>query len=148
MTLESNRMIYIDTSVIVNSFFTKEEGSENSRELMKKIREGIFTASTSQFTLMEVASAISRRSKDSKLAREFVGELQLYPNLTIVPISKILFDKAFDIAADHGLRTGDSIQAACAILEGAESLIQRDVEFGKVREMIEVKEPKNLLRTG
>ena len=138
-------MIYLDTSVIVNSFFTGEKGSESSRELMKRIREGTFTASTSDFTLIEVASAISRRIKKPKLAREFVKELQLYPNLNIVPISKIIFDKAFDIAADYGLRAGDSIQAACAILEGATYLIQKDVDFDKINEIIKVKEPQDLL---
>ena len=69
----------------------------------------------------------------------------MYPNLIIVPISKILFDKAFDIAADYGLRAGDSIQAACAILEGAEYLIQRDVDFGRIKDLIKVTEPEDLL---
>lgn len=139
------RMIYIDTSIIVNSFFTDEDGGEYSKELMSRIKEGRFTALTSDFTLIEVASAISRGTKDSKLTREFVMELKMYPNLTIVPISKILFDKAFGLAADYGLRAGDSIQAACAILEGAECLIQRDVDFGKVKELIKVIEPEDLL---
>lgn len=140
-------MIYVDTSVIVNSFFTREKNSENSKELMKKIKEGVFKASTSDFTLIEVASAISRRTRDPKLSREFVKELRLYPNLNIVPTSKILFDKAFDIAADYSLRAGDSVQAACAILEGAEYLIQRDVDFSKVKELINVVEPEDLLET-
>ena len=140
------KMIYIDTSVIVNSFFTKEKGGENSKKLMKSIRDGIFTALTSEFTLIEVVSAVSRVTKDPKLAREFVKELRRYPNFTIVPISKILFDKSFDIAADHGLRAGDSIQAACAILEGAECLVHRDVDFGKVKNVINVVEPEHLLK--
>lgn len=142
--MSGDSMIYIDTSVIINSFFSNEAGSENSKEIMRMIKDKKFIALTSGFTLIEVASAISRNTKDSKLAREFVKELGIYPNLIIVPISKILFDKAFDLAADYGLRAGDSIQAACAILEGAECLIQRDAGFEKVKGLIEVKEPEDL----
>jgi len=92
------KMIYIDTSVIVNSFFTDEKGTESSKKLMEKIRDGKFTACTSEFTILEIASGISRRSGDPDLVNEFIEELRAYPNLRIVPISKLLFDRAFEIA--------------------------------------------------
>jgi predicted nucleic acid-binding protein len=139
-------MIYIDTSVIINSFFTTEKNSRNSKELMRRIKEGEYTASTSEFTLIEVASAVSRVTGDAKLAREVVKELELYPNVTIIPTSRILLDKAFDIAADHGLRAGDAIQTACAILEGADYLIQRDSDFRRIKDLIKIAEPEDLLK--
>ena len=34
------KMIYLDTSVIVNSFFTHERGTGSSNRLMGKIKDG------------------------------------------------------------------------------------------------------------
>ncbi len=36
--MSGDRMIYIDTSVIINSFFSNEAGSENSKEIMRMIK--------------------------------------------------------------------------------------------------------------
>ena len=54
--------IFIDTSVIVNSFLIEEKGSENSRRLLEKIKEGEMIGITSELTLVELASAITRRT--------------------------------------------------------------------------------------
>jgi len=144
MMLEGKR-IYLDTSVIVNSFFANEVGTESSKKLMEKIKDGEFIACTSEFTILEIASAISRRSGDPDLVDEFVEELKVYPNLRIVPISKLLFDRAYEIATFNRLRAGDSIQVACAVLENTECLVQRDTDFKRAGKLIKILEPEELL---
>ncbi len=82
--ISESKMIYADTNVIVNSFFSEEKGAEISKILMKKIASGEFMAIRSKFTLLEISSVISRRTGDPKLVGEFVNKLKEYPNLKIV----------------------------------------------------------------
>ncbi|ODS42839.1 MAG: hypothetical protein MSIBF_06095 [Candidatus Altiarchaeales archaeon IMC4] len=138
-------MIYLDTSVIVNSFFTHESKAEQSKKLMEKIRDGKYTACTSEFTLLEIVSAISRRTNDANLASGFTDGLRAYPHIRIIPLSGLLFDKALEIAADTRLRAGDSIQVASAVLENAECLVQRDTDFERAKYLIKILEPEDLL---
>jgi len=43
------------------------------------------------------------------------------------------------------LRAGDSVQVACAVLENAECLVQRDTDFTRAEDLIKILEPEELL---
>lgn len=101
---------------------------------------------TSEYTLLEVACAISRVTIDSDSAKDFVRGLRDYPNLSIQPFSHIVLDKAFEVAYGCGLRSGDAIQVASALLEERDYFVFHDVDFTRARDLLNLKTPKEVVR--
>lgn len=138
-------VLYLDTSVIVNSFFVDEEDSEFSLKLMEDISNGVCLGVTSEYTLLEVACAISRVTSDPDSAKDFVRELREYPNFSIQPFSPVVLGKAFEVAYDCRLRSGDAIQVASALLEEIDYFVFKDVDFDRARDNLTLKTPKQII---
>jgi len=138
--------VYLDTSVIVNSFFVDERDSEFSLRLMEYICEALCFGITSEYTLLEVACAVSRVTGDSDSAKDFIRELRGYPNLSIQPFSPIVLDKAFKVAYDCRLRAGDAIQVSSALLEDIDYFVFHDVDFTRAKNLLTLKTPKEVVK--
>jgi len=64
--------------------------------------------------LPEMAGAISRRTRDSRLANQAVERLQRLPSVRLVEMDQSLVQAATRLAADLGLRGADSMYVALA----------------------------------
>ena len=135
--------VFIDTSVIVNSYLVSEDGTEASKTIMKNISEGNVIGFISEITLIEAGAAITRRSKDIFKSREFVENLICFPNMIILPITSSVVETALDLGIEKGLRAGDCIQVATALVHDIELFVERDRDFQRAKDLLEILSPED-----
>ncbi len=140
-----NKAAFIDTSVIVNSFLVEETDSKYSQRVMKLVASGDIDAAISELTLIETGAAITRRTGNVEKSKKFVEELRKYPNLFIIPITSTVVKKALEIALENGLRACDAIQVATAISDEIGLFIQRDRDFERCKDIVDIVTPQVLV---
>jgi len=127
--------VVIDPSALV-AYLLEESGFEKIRDL---IAAGVDSPA---LLVMESSNAILEASKNNRIDREAAGEAiqvmlsLLESNITIHDEADVL-ENAFDIAADHGLTTYDSIYLALAkkLHGGLASRDRRQIEASKALEI-------------
>jgi hypothetical protein len=109
---------YLDTSALVKRY-VEEAGSPAVRRWLAS-----GTPATARFSLVEVASAIARRSREGDLPRgeaERIGDCleEDARGLLLVELLPAVEARARALLAVHALRTGDALQlASCLHLQG------------------------------
>lgn len=110
---------------------------------MEKIKEGEVRGVISELTLVELAAAITRRTNNTQLSKNFVEQITRFPNLVIVPVTSLTINKALELSMKYGLRACDSMQVASALLENITNFVQRDRDFERVKSIINILTPEN-----
>lgn len=108
---------YWDTSALLALLF-QEPGTKQARAA---IQRGGLPGYTSFFTLIEMESAYARRLAEGSLSKEFLPELRLHAQrleeaLGLVWADAGVMDDAKRLVLELGLRPGDALQTASALL--------------------------------
>lgn len=131
----------IDASVFLRAFNPREPGHAESLSFLAGLQQRLVPIVVPTLLLPEVAGAIGRGQRDSRLARQFTAALARLPHLVPVPLDAGLARLAADIAAEHRLRGSDAVYAAVA-LQFASTLVTLDQEQQKrVRGVLSVRRP-------
>jgi predicted nucleic acid-binding protein len=104
----------IDASVFLNAFNPMENGSEISKEVLRRMQFQAIPIIAPTLLLPETAAAISRGQDNPELGRQFALTLQRLPHLLLIPLDLILAQQALEIASIYRLRGSDAVYAAVA----------------------------------
>lgn len=99
----------LDSSVIVAALRKQEEKHIQCRSLLEKVKETQHIAIQPYTVLVEVVSAIRRRTNSQLLASRVKELLQNIDTLNFVELESMRADAAADMAARTGLRGMDAI---------------------------------------
>lgn len=117
----------VDSSVFLNAFNPRESGSETSRAFLAQLHQDGFPIIAPVLVLPEVAGAIARGHRSTKIARRFAASLAQLPNLVLVPLDARLAMRAAESAARYRLRGSDAVYVAVAEQFGS-TLVTLDQE--------------------
>jgi predicted nucleic acid-binding protein len=82
-----------------------------------------------------------------KLTTEQVAKIQgmfQWPFIKKMWVDEIIAQKAVELARDYGLKPGDAIHAASAILKKCEAIQAWDKDFSAVKDLVLAEEPKRM----
>lgn len=113
-------MVVIDASIIVAAYFEKEKFHKTAKLFLEKFMAENKTALLPEIALVEIASAISRGTKNTEYAIEFCQELRKLPNFVYMTIDESLSELAVLTASKFYLRGADAIYTALAYKHNAE----------------------------
>lgn len=118
----------LDSSVIVAAILQTEPNHAGARRLWDRLTAGEHHASAPATVLVEVVSAIRRRTGSERDAREAGERLQAIPDLQFIAMTRGRVLKAVAIAIQTGLRGMDALVAQVARERGL-PLVSLDRDF-------------------
>ena len=137
-----NSPVTVDASVFVNAFSPTEEGSDQSFEIITRLRdEGIPIIQPTLF-IPEVIASVARKKDNPKLALELAQELRNFSSLTLVALDENLADFASEVAANNRLRGSDAVYAAVALRFGTELITLDKEQLDRLPKVLSVRMPK------
>jgi len=124
-------MLYIDSNVFLYAALSQEKKGSRARALLGEVQQGKESACSSALTFDEVVWVVKQHRGIQEAVA--VGEAFLnFPNLKLTPVDGDLLTQALKIIKKYGLDPRDSIHAASAISENAETLISIDQHFDRI----------------
>ena len=100
----------------------------------RQIVSGHLQAATSYLTLLEVLVGPLRQNERT-LADRYRSFLTARDGVRLLPIDRLISERAAEIRAQHGLRTPDSIVAATALEANCTHLVTNDTAFRRVENL-------------
>jgi predicted nucleic acid-binding protein len=135
----------VDASVFLNAFNPYEAGHEDNNRLLSQMQGEAVPIIVPTLLLPEVAAALARGQDDADLARRFAAQLRRLPHLILVPVDEKLAQQAADIAAQHRLRSSDSLYAAVALRFGSTLVTLDEEQRQRVAQVIPARLPVEAL---
>ncbi len=131
LSLPPTGTVYVDANTLICRVERIEPYLSASAPLWDALDRGHVQVETSELTLLEV---LVKPLKDGNLtlARLFRMVLLCTANLTCLPVSRQVLDRAADLRALHGLKTPDAIHAASALIQGSALFVTNDAGFRRV----------------
>ncbi|MGF1536271.1 MAG: type II toxin-antitoxin system VapC family toxin [Elainellaceae cyanobacterium] len=137
-------MIYLDTSFIA-PFYINEATSDRIETILKNLPSSELTIS--DWTKVEFASLLARRTRMGKLTREMLErimnafESDIAQTYTVLSLSKADFDRASELILNPqtGLRAGDALHLAIALNNTASTVLSLDKELLAIAKAFEMK---------
>lgn len=133
--------IWISTWVIVEVIRPKKPGSEPLPIWADKAIKAVPEADQ---PLRELWSRYQRSAPTNKLTDEQITKIQAmfeWPFLKKIYIDERVAQKAVELSRQFGLKPGDAVHVASAIIGKCNSLQKWDKDFEKVKDLISVEEP-------
>ena len=121
-------LLVLDSSVIVAAFREEENKHEECKKLLEDAINGKHVVILPTICLVEIVSAIRRRTDSKPLAIKIRDYLLSIDNLYFIEITKSVAEKASDISIETGLKGMDAIIVQIA-RENKASLITLDKEM-------------------
>lgn len=127
-------MIYLDANIFIFAATNTEEKGDQSRLLIKNIREGKAKAATSALTFDEVVWKVKqeRGSEAALAAGKAILEMR---NLLILDVTESILWEAYRLIAEYKLDPRDAIHAASCLVHGIVTIVSEDIDFDKVKEL-------------
>ena len=104
-----NKSYTLDSSVIVSYILKDESNSHQAEELLNNIAENDSKIIIPTTVLVEIVSAVKRRTGSSKLAERILDDFSNAPGFIYIEINLQNVIKASQIAIKYGLRGMDSL---------------------------------------
>lgn len=121
-------MVTIDASVLVAVDSADEGSGADAREFLRRVVLTGLPVHQPTLSVVEVSSAIARRTNDVELARSAALRLLGLPNLALHTLDPDAALEAADLAGRTRLRAADAVYAAVALREAAD-LVTLDLEL-------------------
>ncbi len=138
-------MLTVDASVLVAAVLDDEEAHRDAVRLLDLVTGSGRTMHEPAIAVVEVVSAIVRRTGDSALAQRTGRYLLRNPTVMLHPLDMRATSHAAGLAADRRLRAGDAFYAAVAQQNDCQ-LITLDAELiGRARPEIDALTPAEWL---
>lgn len=102
-------LLTLDSSVIVAALRKQEEHYQECQELLKKVRDGFYTAVEPYTVLVETAAAIKRRTGSHKLSERVTKDLLAMDTIHFLDLDAARAKQAIEIAQHSGVRGMDAI---------------------------------------
>jgi predicted nucleic acid-binding protein len=136
--------IWISTWVIVEVIRPKKRGME---PLPLWAVESIKAVPMAKEPIEELWARYQRNAPSNKLSKEQIERIQgmfEWPFIKKMYVDDRIAAKAVELSRDYGLKPGDSVHAASAILKPCDELQNWDKDFDRIKLLINVQEPKML----
>ncbi len=127
-------MFYLDANVFVYAALNRQAIGERARSLLREAQQGKLQAASSALTFDELVWAVKRyRSLDDAVD---AGQAFLnMPGLKLIDVTGELLSSALELMRGYRLDPRDSIHAASALRENAETIISSDEHFDRVKKI-------------
>ncbi|MFO7992355.1 MAG: type II toxin-antitoxin system VapC family toxin [Thermoplasmata archaeon] len=132
-------MNYIDSSIIIASYFPDDPHHKEGKKVMEDIEKGE-EGIISIFGIAEIGGFLTRNSSPED-SEEFVTQLSRFPNLYIWYTSdfKGFMNTVAELSITKGLSGADAIHAVSALsISEVEKIITLDRDFRKISDSIDV----------
>jgi len=127
-------LLALDTATFIYFIEEHPEFAPRVNPLFQRLTNGDCRAIASTVTLVEVLTAPIRQG-NFDLAKRYGDILMNARNLTLVPVSSAIAQRAARLRAAHGLRTPDAIIVASALESKCDHLITNDLHLKRVSEL-------------
>ena len=128
-------LLVLDSSVIVAAFREEEDKYNKCKKLLEDTINGKHVVILPTICLVEIVSAIRRRTDSKPLAIKIRDYLLSIDNLYFIEITKSVAEKASDISIETGLKGMDAIIVQIA-RENKASLITLDKDMENLSKSI------------
>lgn len=118
----------IDASVFVASVRTQEAHHGDSLLFLSRLPQTGRQIYCPSLLVPECSASVARRTGNIELAEEIINQVQSFPNLRLLPLTRIHARQAAQLAMDHRLRGADAVYLAVAEEFGA-TLVTWDGEM-------------------
>ena len=140
MSLQGHRA-YLDSNTIIYALEGHSQYTNLKAGLLDPLDAGLFTAVTSEITLVETIIG-PRKVGDANAEAEFRAFLTPSSNLRVEPVTLAVLEKVIDLRAKFGLKIPDAIHIATGILAGCTLFVTRDASWKNVG--VAVAEPQDV----
>lgn len=146
------RKIYWDSSCFI-CFLNPAERTrrEICEDILHHAQNGGVEIWTSTWTIVEVIRPKKPGSQALKLSPIQIYKIQGmfdWPFLKKIYLDERVAREAVKLARDCGLRPGDAVHAASAILKKLDVLQRWDRDFDRIKQLITVEEPQHITKQG
>ena len=128
-TLRGN--IYFDANCFVYNIDRVAPYNALLREVLMRANQGNCTIITSELTLMEVLVKHFKLG-DDLLEEAFRDALQHTNEVSLIPVTIPILERAARIRASISIKTPDAIHAATGLIAGCTAFITNDTDFRRV----------------
>lgn len=127
-------MIYLDSNVFIYATLNNERIGDAARLLLRRVQSGEVKAASSTLSFDELVWIVKKnRTFEDAIAS---GEAFLnMPALKLVEVDEELLAGALLVMKKYGLDPRDSIHAASAMQEMADTIISTDRDFDRMKEI-------------
>lgn len=125
-------MICLDASVFILAALNSDRTGEGARRLLEKVQEGKLEAASSALSFDELVWAVKRNrtAEDAIVSGNAFLDM---PGLRLVDVDPDLLARALAVMREYRLDPRDSIHAASAMKEEAETIVSTDKHFDRIR---------------
>lgn len=128
------QVIGLDTAPLIYYIEENEAYLPVIEPFFDALETGIFSVVTSTLTIIETL-ILPLRQQNESLANQYQQILTQSVNLTLVPTTVVIAQKAAELRAVHNIRTPDAIQLATAIERNASAFLTNDTGLKRVSEI-------------
>jgi predicted nucleic acid-binding protein len=123
-----NRSVALDTMIFIYAFEEHHAYQAILKSFFRSLEKGEMSAVTSTLTLTECLVQPYRK-KDFALSAQYLVLFRNFPNLSIIPLTDDIAERAAFLRAQYNLRTPDAVQLATALVSGCHAFLTNDDRF-------------------
>lgn len=123
-----NRSVALDTMIFIYAFEEHPVYLPVLKSFFHALEKGEMSAVTSTLTITECLVQPYRK-KNFALSAQYLVLFRNFPNLSIIPLSDDIAERAAFLRAQHNLRTPDAVQLATALVSGCHAFLTNDDRF-------------------
>ena len=123
-----DRPVALDTMIFIYAFEEHPIYQTILRSFFRALEKGEMTAVTSTLTITECLVQPYRK-KDFALSAQYLVLFRNFPNLSIIPLTDDIAERAAFLRAQYNLRTPDAVQLATALVSNCHAFLTNDDRF-------------------
>jgi predicted nucleic acid-binding protein len=120
-----DQKVAVDTMVFIYAFEEHPVYRGILKSFFRALENGEMDAITSTLTITECLVQPYRK-KDFALSAQYLVLFRNFPNLSIIPLTDDIAERAAFLRAQYNLRTPDAVQLATALVSGCHAFLTND----------------------
>ncbi len=122
------RSVALDTMIFIYAFEEHPAYQAVLKTFFRALEKREMTAVTSTLTITECLVQPYRK-KDFALSAQYLVLFRNFPNLSIIPLTGDIAERAAFLRAQYSLRAPDAVQLATALVSGCHAFLTNDERF-------------------
>jgi predicted nucleic acid-binding protein len=122
------RQVGLDTMIFIYAFEEHPAYLPVLKGFFHALEKGEMKAVTSTLTITECLVQPYRK-KNFALSAQYLVLFRNFPNLSIIPLTDDIAERAAFLRAQYNLRTPDAVQLATALVSGCHAFLTNDDRF-------------------